>query len=224
MTAAEFSSAKSLPPNIGWMACHFSCYGTGLSNLPTMLPEGSMVIVNDCTPISGHDPQQISKELNALAERLSVGYFLLDFQRPGCSKTAVLADVLVKTLSRPVGVSDCYGKELSCPVFLPPPPLHTPLESYLKPWSGREIWLEAALGYEVITVNENGSQICQHPPTDLPDTSFAELKLHCRYNISTDSEKVVFSLVRDSACLHAFLTEAEHLGVSLAVGLYQQLK
>ncbi len=224
MTAAEFSSAKDLPPHLGWMACHFSCYGTGLSNFPTTLPEGSIVIVNDCTPISGHDPQQIARELSSLAEKHSACAVLLDFQRPDCAQAASLVKTLITALPCPVGVSDCYGKDLSCPVFLPPPSLHTPLKAYLAPWSGREIWLDAALGYEEITVTAKGSQIQSQLPIDFPDTSFEDTRLHCRYNIAVNDDSAVFSLVRDKVCLDTLLQEAETLGVTLAVGLYQQLK
>ena len=40
MTAAEIRGCSALPAGIAWMACHFSPYGTGLSNLPPELPEG----------------------------------------------------------------------------------------------------------------------------------------------------------------------------------------
>ena len=38
MTAAEFRKKEDLPDKIAWMACHFSPYGLGLSNLPQRLP------------------------------------------------------------------------------------------------------------------------------------------------------------------------------------------
>ena len=34
MTAAEIRANPDISSPIGWMACHFSPYGTGLSNLP----------------------------------------------------------------------------------------------------------------------------------------------------------------------------------------------
>ena len=34
MTAAEMTQAGSLPRHAAWMACHFSPYSTGLTNLP----------------------------------------------------------------------------------------------------------------------------------------------------------------------------------------------
>ena len=37
MTAAELSAAEALPRKMAYMACHFSLYGTGLSNIPEQL-------------------------------------------------------------------------------------------------------------------------------------------------------------------------------------------
>ena len=54
MTAAEFSVCTSLPPHIGWLACHFSSSGPGLSNMPKALPPDSVLIVDDSTPFHDH--------------------------------------------------------------------------------------------------------------------------------------------------------------------------
>ena len=56
MTAAEMRNISVCPPKIAWMACHFSPYGLGLSNMPKDLPSNSLLIVDDYTPPSGHDP------------------------------------------------------------------------------------------------------------------------------------------------------------------------
>ena len=63
MTPAEFNSVSQPPPDFAYMACHFSPYGTGLGNLPTVLPPESLLILNDRTPIHGHDPQRIFDQL-----------------------------------------------------------------------------------------------------------------------------------------------------------------
>ena len=68
LTAAEFANANQLPEKIAWMACHFSCYGTGLSNFPEDLPGGSVIILNDRTPPDKHDPQRILEQLQQLVE------------------------------------------------------------------------------------------------------------------------------------------------------------
>ena len=224
MTAAEFYSAEELPPHIAWMACHFSSYGTGLSNFPPPLPPGSMLIVNDRTPLHGHDPQQITDELSALAERIPDCRILLDFQRPDCREAEVLASTLPTQLSCPVGVSDRYAKDLSCPIFLPPPSLHIPLQDYLAPWAQREIWLEAATAQETLTVTQQGCQTDSQLLSNTPDGRFTEERLHCQYSTQIRKDSVIFTLRRDREQLDALLKEAEKLGVTTAIGLYQQLK
>ena len=223
MTAAEFQGVDVLPPHPGWMACHFSCYGLGLSNLPKVLPEGAMVIVNDRTPVNQHNPEVILQQLLALIDALHPSCFLLDFQRPAQPQAAEITRVLTEKLPCPVGVSQLYAEDLNCPVFLSPPPLHKPLKEYLQPWQGRPIWLEAALTAQTVTVTKDGS--CFEPVqyTCLPEPSFCDDELYCRYHIDCQPDAATFTLQRDQALLETMLEEAETLGVELAVGLYQQL-
>ena len=223
MTAAEFSSAQTLPPHIAWMACHFSCYGAGISNLPPTLPPNSIVILNDRTPICGHDPDLIADQLTQLATSHSICGFLLDFQRPNSPETLALTKHLLQALPCPVGVSDGYAQEFDCPVFLPPLPVHIPLEKALMPWNGREIWLELAPAEELMTITKDGCSItpCQ---TTLEPPFFTEENLHCHYTINLDSDRATFTLSRDKSMLYSMLNEAEEFGVTLAIGLFQQLK
>lgn len=223
MTAAEFSSVETLPPQVAWMACHFSSYGLGLSNLPQDLPEGSMVIVNDRIPIHGHDPAVIVRQLHTLWEDLHPGCFLLDFQRPDIPETAAVAQAVTQTLPCPVGITEPYAHGLDCPVFLPPAPLLTPLEEYLKPWQGREVWLEIASEAEIVTVTADGAEIAPAPLKTLESPVFADKKMHCRYHTSVQEDRAIFSLQRDMEQIPDFLETAKALGVTQAVGLYQQL-
>lgn len=223
MTAAEFHTAQTHPSHLGWMACHFSCYALGLSNMPAFLPEGAMIIVNDRTPVNMHDPQIILNQLQELTGRCKPECILLDFQRPNQSQTALIARTLCENLPCPVGVSVPYAKDLGCPVFLPPSPLHLPLKEYLGSWKGRKIWLEAALYGQTVTITESGSRFEPAQINPLPEPYFTEESLHCSYHITCSEDTVIFTLQRDKAHLHALLEEAEQLGVELAVGLYQQL-
>lgn len=223
MTAAEFDNADTLPRHTAWMACHFSCYGTGLSNLPTQLPEDAMVIVNDRTPVMGHDPQRILQQLMQLWENLKPKYFLLDLQRTGETLSLDIARLLVKNLPCPVGVSEYYARELNCPVFLPPPPLHIPLKQHLAPWKDREVWLETATEAEQITVTQDGSQFESSRFEKLDEPIWGEETLHCRYHIRLTENAAMFELERRKEELETLLAEAETKGVSVSVGLYQQL-
>ena len=217
MTAAEFAVCSSLPQNLAWMACHFSSYGTGLSNLPPCLPEGAMVILNDRTPIDGHNPEEILRQLTQLRPNC----LLLDFQRPGADETMALIQILIKELPCPVGVSHIYDKNLTCPVFLPPVPPDVPLEEHLAPWRGREIWLEAALEGITYTLTENGSTaaVLVHPPVD----GLEEESLHCHYKIDVNDSNAQIHLYRTPQDLQNLLKDAKTHGVTKAVGLYQEL-
>lgn len=224
MTAAEFASAPQLPEKPAWMACHFSCYSTGLSNLPQSLPKGSMLIVNDRTPVSGHDPLRIARQLQQLVEELEAERVLLDLQRPDCGETAKIVEVLTQTLSCPTGVTEAYANGSSCPVFLPPPPIHVPLEEYLSPWKDREIWLELMPDAEELVVTREGCQTHPLSHAKLEDPVHEHKELCCRYHIQVLEDRAIFTLERNAESLSAFLAQAKELGVTCAIGLYQQLK
>ncbi len=221
MTAAEFSTCTALPEKIAWMACHFSAYGTSVSNLPRTLPEGSLLILNDRTPVHGHDPHRIADALAQAAAELKCSGVLLDFQRPGCEETAKIAKAL-QALPCPVCVSECYAQALPCPVFLPPVPPHRPISEHLAPWAGREIWLEAALEGEELTLTESGCHISS-PGVPIQNPEHTDEALFCRYRIAVEERCARFFLYRSRDDLAALLDAAGKLGVSRAVGLWQEL-
>lgn len=224
MTGAEFAFCPEKPAHIAWMACHFSPYSTGLSNLPPTLPQGSMLILNDRIPICGHDPEQIARALQDTVEALQCDSILLDFQRENEPATAHLVQYLLKSLPCPVAVSDLYAGDLDCPVFLPPAPLDEPLARYIAPWSGREIWLEAALDALQLTVTEKGCTslpLPYAPPTGQP---FRDESLCCTYAFTLADTAAIFNLWRTPEDLTALLEQAGEMGVTRAIGLYQQLK
>lgn len=223
MTAAEFHSCEDFSGKIGWMSCLFSPYGTGLSNLPQRLPEGSLLVLSDYTPMQGHDPQVIEKQLCTCIDRFSCCGVLLDFQRTGNAQASALAASLVKALPCPVAVSAGYAKELDCPVFLPPVPPDTPLTEHIAPWTGREIWLELALDGQRIVLTQQGAEITPLPHWQGPAEGFAEEQLCCHYRIETTQDKAIFTLWRTREDLEKLLEEANELGITTAVALYQEL-
>lgn len=222
MTAAEMGENTLLPPCFGYMACHFSPYGVGISNRPCQLPEGAMLILDDSTPIGGHDPVLIARQLSELVKRYRCGCVLLDFQRPGIPETAALAGEIARALPCPVGVSRLYGSKLDCPVFLPPIPADIPVKTYLSPWLGREVWLEAAMDALVITVTPEGAR--RVPLASGTDTGngYRDERLHCHCQITTGDDTAIFTLYRTREDLNALLEEAQGLGVTMAVGLWQE--
>lgn len=220
MTAAEIRHRQLLPEHLGWMACHFSSYGTGLSNLPASLPQNAMLILNDRTPISRHDPERILAQLLALIATNHCGCVLLDFQRPDNLETAALVQVLASGLPCPWAVSEHYATD-SGAVFLPPIPMDINPETYLQPWTGREIWLEAALENCVLTLTEDGCTAVPH--TDLPPDGLIDRNLHCHYTVTGADRAAMFHLWRTQEDLDTLLCAAESLGVTQAVGLWQEL-
>ena len=223
MTAAEMQNSSQLPSRIAWMACHFSPYGLGLSNLPKELLPRSLLMVDDITPPHGHDLQLVAEQLNSCADAFQCPGILLDFQRKGNEEAQKLVRHLVHDLSCPVAVSECYAHDLDCPVFLPPVPPSVPLEEYLLPWKGREIWLELGLDGELLTLTEQGCEAISLPCPDLETDGFSDNKLHCHYTIETTEKSARFTLWRTVEDWEQLLAEAAKLGIVGAVGLYQEM-
>ena len=224
MTAAEFCAADPLPSKIAWMACHFSPYGLGLSNLPKELPPDTLLMVDDITPPHGHDPVLIAEQLSWCIESRNCCGVLLDFQRKGCAETGAIAAYLTGALPCPTAVSDVYASDLDCPVFLSAPPPSVPLEEQLAPWKERSIWMELSADGQIITLTETGSESVPFPHTDPQWKGFADERLHCHYSIQTEEKTARFTLWRTEDDLISLLEEAEGYGISTAVGLFQQLQ
>ena len=221
MTAAELHCCTAPPTHIAWLSCLFSPYGTGLSNLPKQLPPNSLLILSDRTPVCGHDPKLIKTQLQETIDRLCCRGVLLDFERPPQEESKSIAKELV-ALPCPVAVSAAYADALNCPVFLPSIPPHIPPGDYLSPWSGRDIWLEAATGTAIINITEKGftSQTIYAGIDSCG--KFHDTDLFCHYDITvTDSAR--FTLTRTVQDMYTLLEHAEAYGVTNAIGLYQEL-
>jgi hypothetical protein len=171
--------------------------------------------------MDGHDPDWILWQLSSLISRLGCASLLLDFQRQDISGQQELAHLLVKALPCPVGVSELYAAELPCPVFLPPLPPDRLLSEHLTPWQNREIWLEAALEGITLTLMESGCSV--EALFDFPEDGQADNKLHCHYTAGITGKSAIFHLWRTRQNLDTLLAEAETLGVTKAVGLWQEL-
>lgn len=223
MTAAEICQCPAISKKIGWMACHFSSSGPGLSNVPQNLPSGSLLILDDSTPLYGHDPQIIATQLRSCLENLDCQSLLLDFQQPKTEDAVLLVRHLIQSLPCPVAVSAGFAAEQDCPVFLPPLPHHVPLAAHIAPWQGRELWLELALDSEIITLTESGCTVTPLPSGELFVGGHPEKALHCHYRIELSDNAAKFTLWRTAEDLRELLAEAENLGISTAVGLYQEL-
>lgn len=224
LTAAEFQKCSSPPEKTAWMACHYSPYGLGLSNIPDSLPAGSMLILNDRTPPCRHNPQLIAGQLGELVEIFQCSGVLLDFQRPDFRENEAVARAVIETLDCPIGVSELYAPGLDCPVFLPPAPLTVPLKEYLSPWQNREIWLEAGLNGETVTVTESDSISSPLPHAVQQRSDFSDDLLCCHYRTRTFDNHIEFTLWRTEEDLSHLLWEAKDYHVTNTIGLFQELK
>lgn len=215
-TAAQMGQPLPEDAKKAWMACHFSPYHTGLSNLPEQLPKGSMVIVDDSVPVADHDPQRIAAQLLEVVQAWQCSRILLDFQRPDDKRTARIGKAITQAVPCPVGISEQYAGELEGPVFLPPLPLHMPLEEYIAPWRSRPIWLELMPDRATYTITKDGCQKAAcHGTGDLPHRDNGAF---CRYRTEVTQEAVRFILCRDQEEL-ALLRRSE--AIDCFVGLYQ---
>ena len=216
-TASEFALKLPEWAKKAWMACHFSSYGTGLSNFPRDLPEGSMVIVNDRIPIFGHDPERILHQLRALVADQKVSHVLLDFQRPGEPAAAEVARAIAEGLPCPVGITPAYAEGLDCAVCLPPLPPHRHPEDWMAPWGSRPLWMELAPVCRAYTINQDGCQWADAPW----DGTFPhwDEEAKCHYRIEQGQDHICFTLKRGQEELELL---RKTTGIVCFVGLYQE--
>ena len=224
MTAAEISLYAPLPEKIAWMACHFSPGGEGLSNCPRALPPGSLLILDDSIPPEGQDPGRVAGELLELAEALHCDGILLDLQRQDTRLLPALCRELSGSTPCPVAVSCRYADFWDGALFLPPLPLHMPPEKALAPWSGRELWLELSREDQSLRLTGEGCRITFPAQDTAGPFPHQCAPLFCSYRVDITPEEAVFSLHRSEEDQAALLTEAASLGVTRAVGLYQEFR
>ena len=224
MTAAEITAISPLPSRCAYLSCHFSPWSRGLSNCPASLPEGSLLILDDSSPLQGHDAFLAARQLGQMAEAFRCPGILLDFQRPPAEESLAFVKNLLPALPCPVGVSELYAGGLDCAVFLPPVPLDVPLHSCLIPWQGREIWLDASAESAAFTVDKDGCRITPLPSGECPEDARKDERLHCRYTLELTEDAANFTLHRTREDVMDLLDAAEALGVTMAVGLWQELK
>ena len=220
MTEAEIAKAAVLPPKLARMGCHFS--ETGLAGLPEALPEGALLVLDDSTPMGRQSIPEIAGALRGVLSRFSCRGLVLDFQRPAIAPQRALAAFLRDRLPCPLAAPPEYAPE-NCAVFLPPVPIPQTVEDFLAPWQGREIWLDAGPGETTLRLTKQGCAVLPGPGGSTPGT-FYDDALCCRYSIQAEPDGFSFRLRRDGQCVQALLSRAEGLSVTLAIGLWQELR
>ena len=219
MTGAEMASAAALPKKTAWMACHFSPYSTGLCNFPAALPKESLLILNDRTPICGHDPERVCRELKETISKLNCTGLLVDFLNPPNRESLALTSYLAANLPVSLGLPPEYAAA-GCAVFVPAVPTLTPVSQYLSRWQGQEIWLELALGGQAVALKADGAHFGENR---FPRKGIihADDALHCHYVIEEQQGAFIFHTWRTAEDLDALLEDAGQ--IKFAVGLYQEL-
>ena len=217
MTEQELSAGPP-PPCLAYLGCRFS--ESGLAGLPQSLPPGALLILDDRTPPGDRPIPEIGETLQEILVRFSCRGLLLDFERPGIAPQKALAAFLARQLPCPVAAPPEYAPE-NGPLFLPPVPVDCTVEDHLAPWQGREIWLDTGLCSLELTLTPAGA--IYSPAAEPLPQGFYDEALCCRYTIRETPQGFLFRLGRDRACLQKLLTRAEPLGVTLSVGLWQEL-
>ena len=223
LTAAELAGMQDTPSPMGWLACHFSPYSQGLSNMPPPLQPDSVLILDDSNPFTVHQGTLIVEQLLEYQKTCPIKALVLDFQYQNDRNLRILADLLRAKLPYPVIAPPEYAGADS-PVLLPPCPLQLPLAEHIAPYQNRQIWLEIALNGLNVTVTSSG---CIQEPFEYGrDGAYPhwDPRLLCHYKISKTPESITFQMQRTRSGLTRLMTEAEDLGVCHAIGLWQELK
>lgn len=223
VTSVEMPAVSGLLQPIAYMSCQFSPYTQALTNIPDSLPKGSMLILTDRMPCQGHSPDLVIGQLQDIIEGNGCDSLLLDFQRQAEPESIAMVQRIVQAIPCIVAVSEPFAAGLSCPVLLPPTPLHIPLEDHLRPWQDREIWLEAALEQETVIVQKTGTEFSNHFPSDNLEGGFYDNTLCCQYHTHSSDNQITFTLFDTPESLEKKLELAQTLGVKRAVGLWQEL-
>lgn len=222
MTAAEFQHLSDLPQHPAWMSCYFSPNCEGITNLPRSFPPRGMLMLNDQYPVQGHDPKLIAKQLKEAVSQHGFTRVLLDFQRPNIQRTYDIVTSVIAALPCSVGVSHHYAQP-NAAVLLPPVPKDEDLHCYLQKYSHDEVWLEVTTQQKVLTITKSG---CQEEEANhlLHSTEHYDASLYCHYRIKVEDGKISFLLYRTQEDIRYLCQAAASLGVTCAVGIYQELK
>ena len=181
-----------------------------------------MLILNDRIPVHGHQPERIVRQLEAFIGQNPVTSLLLDLERPDNPLTQQIAAAICDALPCPVAVTEVYGKDLSCPVFLKIPPYES-VGHFCEKWEGRDLWLDAAMECARVRITEVGAEVltAEAPADPLP---YFHEGLCAHYGMVLSDDHVTFTINRDRQDVVKLLEEAEKFGVTCSVGLWQQLK
>ena len=195
MTVDELERCPRLPEQLGWMACHFSPYGRGLTDLPEALPPGSLLLCDDRIPILHHDAALVAVQLAQLAKTLRCRAIVLDFQQPESAQGARIAEAVSEAAECPVVLPPAYAHCGTGPVLLPPPRLWDPISRVAEAWKGRTLWMEWVIQAAEVTVTETESRYTSlEQPPEPGKQDRTDPVLCCRYRTELAGDRAAFLL------------------------------
>ena len=132
-----------------------------------------------------------------------------------------MAEEIQSRILCPTAVTAPYAANSNSILFLPPIPPELSAKEWFSPYAGREIWLEVENTGEELTLTKQG---CTRQPLFQPlqGQIFADKQSLCHYTIRTEPDRAVFFMNRTPEDLQSLLSECEKLGVTKAIGLYQE--
>lgn len=216
MTAQELTLFSN-PALSAYMACHFSPYDPGLTNLPESITADSMVILNDRIPFLHHDCRLIASQLASLpCESL-----LLDLQNTEPEQAKELITSVLSVVSVPVAVSEQYAVDCPCAVFLSTVDADRDPLASLNAWSGRDIWLDMSPGCVCYRIDSHGSRRTREKI--FPDSPIhADPNLPCHYGITLTEAEAIFYIYRTWEDIARIMDQGKKMGISRCIGLHQE--
>lgn len=228
ISAREFPFLSELPPNVAWMSAHFSSSGPGLSNLPSNLPEGSLLILDDQTPWAGHNTEMVCREMVESLLKNRASGLLLDFERPVTPETAMLTEALsqcCREIGVMLGAPESYAEGEDTAVFIPPLPCQTPPEKLYR--KNRKLWLDVSPGAYLLHIAAQGATGQVADQHSFPDGSypvFTDPVLHCSYRSRPNAGGIDILLSHSRESIESLLTALDEQAVQLAIGLYREFR
>ena len=214
MTPEEIQSVHKIPQNVAyWHSLDF----------PAQPSRDSLLVFTDEEEFRPSNAGIIAEDLVASAKSLHCRGILLDFQHENRHENSALVTEL-EARRYPFAASALYAENRNCAVFLPPVPLTATLADYIRPWQGREIWLELAMDGLRIAVTAQDSQEYYLSHASSLNKAHIDWKMHCHYSIETREDTAVFTLWRTKQDIEAMISEVSALPVRLAVGLWQEFQ
>lgn len=199
---------------VAWMACRFAQRQPGLENLPSQLPPGSLIMVDDLQPIFGHSPARVARQLESLCKKHRSAGIILDLQRKKTPQAMQMVKALLQIKEIPIALTPEYAREFSCPVLVTVP-IHLKLQQVVAPWKGREIWLDIPMGQ----VNLRQGKVTEEKSSHSGSYQWDRF-LCCGY---AKTGQDAYTLCRTKAMLPKILDEAAKLGIAKALILASEI-